>query len=102
MSLETRMEFVNFWYIMIVINDLMTIVGSGIKIRIENKVLSVPLMHDSTLFFSQESAEYEVCGVLLGTGNLLVWFGVLRYLGFFGKYNVGPEDAFVSFTPLCN
>ena len=44
-----------------------------------------------TLFwccFLQNSHNYEVCGVLLGTGNLLVWFGVLRYLGFFEKYNV--------------
>ena len=37
------------------------------------------------------------CGVLykknhfsmmLGTGNLLVWIGLLRYLGFFKTYNV--------------
>lgn len=26
--------------------------------------------------------------MFLGTGNLLVWFGVLRYLGFFKTYNV--------------
>lgn len=25
---------------------------------------------------------------MLGTGNLLVWFGILRYLGFFKTYNV--------------
>ena len=35
------------------------------------------------------SSDYEMCSVLLGTGNLLVWFGVLRYLSFFNKYNVG-------------
>ncbi|ELU05297.1 hypothetical protein CAPTEDRAFT_136028 [Capitella teleta] len=72
LQVHSHFEFVNFWYIMIVINDLMTIVGSGLKIRIENK----------------ESAAYEACGVLLGTANLLVWFGVLRYLGFFEKYNI--------------
>ena len=25
---------------------------------------------------------------MLGTGNCLVWFGILRYLGFFRTYNV--------------
>ena len=25
---------------------------------------------------------------MLGTGNCLVWFGILRYLGFFDTYNV--------------
>ena len=25
---------------------------------------------------------------MLGTGNCLVWFGILRYLGFFKSYNV--------------
>ena len=25
---------------------------------------------------------------MLGTGNCLVWFGILRYLGFFKTYNV--------------
>ena len=36
----------------------------------------------------QVNAGYEVCGVLLGTANLLVWCGVLRYLGFYENYNV--------------
>ena len=31
---------------------------------------------------------WDVCSVLLGTGNLFVWFGVLRYLGFFRTYNM--------------
>ena len=35
---------------------------------------------------------YELCGVLLGTANLLVWCGVLRYLGFFRKYNVRCDE----------
>lgn len=32
--------------------------------------------------------QWNLCSVLLGTGNLLVWFGVLRYLTFFKTYNV--------------
>ena len=31
-------EFVDFWYILIIINDVMTIVGSIYKIEIENEV----------------------------------------------------------------
>lgn len=32
--------------------------------------------------------DYDVCSILLGTATLLVWVGVIRYLGFFRKYNV--------------
>lgn len=67
-----KLEFVNFWYLMIIVNDFLTIAGCIVKIRIENKF----------------SVSYEVCGVLLGTANLLVWCGLLRYLGFFHKYNI--------------
>lgn len=35
-----------------------------------------------------DSDMWDVCSVLLGTGNLFVWFGVLRYLGFFRTYNM--------------
>ncbi|KAG0713027.1 Transposon TX1 uncharacterized protein [Chionoecetes opilio] len=30
---------------------------------------------------------WNVCSLFLGLGNLLVWFGCLRYLGFFTTYN---------------
>lgn len=33
-----RMEFINGWYILLIISDLLTIVGSFIKIGIESKV----------------------------------------------------------------
>ena len=36
----------------------------------------------------QYSHSYEGCGLMLGAANLLVWFGVLRYFGFFADYNV--------------
>ncbi|GCC20527.1 hypothetical protein chiPu_0019089 [Chiloscyllium punctatum] len=67
-----RMEFVNGWYILIIISDLLTIVGSVLKMEIEAKSF----------------ASYDVCSILLGTATLLVWVGVIRYLGFFEKYNV--------------
>uniref|UniRef100_A0A4W3HMX1 Mucolipin TRP cation channel 3 n=1 Tax=Callorhinchus milii TaxID=7868 RepID=A0A4W3HMX1_CALMI len=67
-----RMEFVNGWYILIIVSDSLTITGSVLKIEIDAKSL----------------ASYDVCSILLGTSTLLVWVGVIRYLGFFEKYNV--------------
>ncbi|XP_069381023.1 mucolipin-1b [Paralichthys olivaceus] len=67
-----RMEFINGWYILLIVSDVFTIVGSFIKIGIESKNLS----------------SYDLCGILLGTSTLLVWVGVIRYLSFFQKYNI--------------
>lgn len=74
LSSEGRLEFLNMWYIMIIINDILIIIGSSIKEEIERKQFT--------------SDQWNVCSVFLGTGNMLVWFGVLRYLGFFKTYNV--------------
>ncbi|XP_066563861.1 mucolipin-1a isoform X2 [Amia ocellicauda] len=71
-SWADRMEFINGWYILLVVSDMLTIAGSCIKIGIESKNLS----------------SYDVCGILLGTSTLLVWVGVIRYLSFFQKYNI--------------
>uniref|UniRef100_A0A8D0AB94 Mucolipin TRP cation channel 1 n=1 Tax=Sander lucioperca TaxID=283035 RepID=A0A8D0AB94_SANLU len=67
-----RMEFINGWYILLIVSDMFTIIGSVIKIGIESKSLS----------------SYDMCGILLGTSTLLVWVGVIRYLSFFQKYNI--------------
>ncbi|KAL6103459.1 mcoln1 [Pungitius sinensis] len=67
-----RMEFINGWYILLIVSDMFTIIGSFIKIGIESKNLS----------------SYDMCGILLGTSTLLVWVGVIRYLSFFQKYNI--------------
>lgn len=74
LSSKGRWEFVNMWYITICINDVLLITGSAIKEEIERKHF--------------EADEWNNCSLLLGVGNLLVWFGVLRYLGFFRTYNV--------------
>ncbi|XP_026201741.1 mucolipin-3 isoform X3 [Anabas testudineus] len=34
------------------------------------------------------STNYDVCSIFLGTGTMFVWIGVLRYMGFFRKYNI--------------
>ncbi|XP_041641269.1 mucolipin-1a isoform X2 [Cheilinus undulatus] len=67
-----RMEFINGWYILLIVSDVLTITGSVIKIGIETKNMS----------------SYDVCGILLGSSTLLVWVGVIRYLTFFQKYNI--------------
>lgn len=74
LTIEGRLEFLNLWYVLIIVNDVLIILGSSIKEQIEHNQFA--------------SDEWDVCSVLLGTGNLLVWFGVLRYLGFFKTYNV--------------
>ncbi|XP_057713962.1 mucolipin-3 [Corythoichthys intestinalis] len=67
-----RMEFVNGWYILIIISDTLTIAGSAFKIGIQTKFMT----------------SYDECSILLGTATMLVWVGVIRYLGFFKKYNI--------------
>lgn len=74
LSRKGKWEFINMWYIMICVNDVLLILGSAIKEEIERKHF--------------EADEWNNCSLLLGVGNLLVWFGVLRYLGFFRTYNV--------------
>ncbi|KAI3374840.1 hypothetical protein L3Q82_021382 [Scortum barcoo] len=71
-SWSDRMEFVNGWYILIIVSDTLTIAGSVLKIGIQTKYLT----------------NYDVCSILLGTATMLVWVGVIRYLGFFKKYNL--------------
>ncbi|XP_034035401.1 mucolipin-3 isoform X2 [Thalassophryne amazonica] len=67
-----KLEFVNGWYIVIIISDTLTIIGSILKIEIQTKVLT----------------SYDVCSIFLGTGTMLVWIGVIRYMGYFRKYNI--------------
>nr|NVI71364.1 transient receptor potential cation channel, mucolipin ortholog [Cucujiformia] len=69
-----RKKFFNLWYVMIIVNDVLIIIGSSIQEQIEKEEFT--------------SDQWNVCSVFLGLGNLLVWFGVLRYLGFFKTYNV--------------
>ncbi|XP_054645562.1 mucolipin-2 isoform X2 [Dunckerocampus dactyliophorus] len=65
-------EFLNGWYALVIVSDLLTIIGSILKMEIQAKSLT----------------SYDVCSIFLGTSTLLVWVGVIRYLGYFQKYNV--------------
>uniref|UniRef100_A0ABI7YNV0 Mucolipin extracytosolic domain-containing protein n=1 Tax=Felis catus TaxID=9685 RepID=A0ABI7YNV0_FELCA len=97
-SVSDQMEFVNGWYIMIIISDILTIIGSILKMEIQAKSLT----------------SYDVCSILLGTSTMLVWLGVVRYLGFFQKYNfrslnmvseclfslINGDDMFATFAKM--
>ncbi|XP_077462995.1 mucolipin-3 [Stigmatopora argus] len=67
-----RLEFINGWYILIIASDLLTITGSILKIDIQTKVLT----------------SYDICSIFLGIGTMFVWIGVIRYMGYFRKYNI--------------
>ncbi|XP_077326148.1 mucolipin-1 [Lithobates pipiens] len=71
-SVSDRLEFVNGWYLLLIISDILTVSGTVMKIGIESKTFAI----------------YDVCSIFLGTSTLLVWVGVIRYLSFFQKYNV--------------
>lgn len=45
-SVSDRMEFVNGWYIMIIISDMLTVIGSILKMEIQAKVNFFHLYHD--------------------------------------------------------
>lgn len=76
LSWSDKFEFINLWYIAIVINDIFTVIGSAFKIQLENKNAQ------------STSENYDNCSLFLGTGSILVWLGVLRYLGFFKTFNI--------------
>uniref|UniRef100_A0A1I7V7J6 Mucolipin-3 n=1 Tax=Loa loa TaxID=7209 RepID=A0A1I7V7J6_LOALO len=82
LMLSDQLEFLNFWYVMIVINDICIICGTLCKITIEFRDF------DNDLFTTS--------GILLGTGALLVYVGVLRYFCFFSKYNLFFTPVFLS------
>lgn len=42
-SVSDRMEFINGWYIMIIISDILTIIGSILKMEIQAKVKFFPI-----------------------------------------------------------
>ncbi|XP_076880435.1 mucolipin-2 [Brachyhypopomus gauderio] len=69
---DDQREFLNGWYILVIISDVMAITGSILKMKIQAKSLN----------------SYDVCSIFLGTSTLMVWAGVIRYLGYFQKYNV--------------
>ena len=71
--LQSKLQKYLFRYVLICINDLLLITGSVITEMLETRKTTGDL--------------WDFCSIFLGTGNLLVWIGMLRYLGFFATYN---------------
>ncbi|KAF4097784.1 mucolipin-2 [Onychostoma macrolepis] len=69
---DDQREFLNGWYILVIISDVLAIIGSILKMEIQAKSMT----------------NYDVCSIFLGTSTLMVWVGVIRYLAYFEKYNV--------------
>uniref|UniRef100_A0A0V0J6F3 Mucolipin-3 n=1 Tax=Schistocephalus solidus TaxID=70667 RepID=A0A0V0J6F3_SCHSO len=59
-------EFVNPWYLLILLSDILIVAGSVFKLANNRNVLE----------------RYNEWSYLLGLGTLCVWLGVLRYVGF--------------------
>ncbi|ODM90454.1 Mucolipin-3 [Orchesella cincta] len=74
MTTNDQLKFVNFWYVLIIMNDILIVFGSALKESIENKQLT--------------GDAWNFCSLLLGIGNLFMWMGILRYLGLFRSYNI--------------
>lgn len=98
---DDQKEFLNGWYVLVIISDLLAIIGSVLKIEIQAKVevnlcptfdpSRTSCNADALLHFPalpQYLTNYDVCSIFLGTSTLLVWVSVIRYLGYFEKYNV--------------
>ncbi|KAL5014052.1 hypothetical protein ScPMuIL_008322 [Solemya velum] len=76
LTTSDRLEFVKFWDIVIVLNDILTISGTALKLWLEKRRTS------------NLTEMYDYCSVLLGVGCLLVWVGLVRYLTFLPKFNL--------------
>lgn len=74
LSLTEKLDFLNMWYAMILINDTLIILGTIAKISIE--------------FRDFDNSLFTLTSIFLGMGALLVYVGVLRYFGFFSQYNI--------------
>lgn len=74
LELRDKLEFIDFWLVMIIINDSMVGYATVIITFSDERLL--------------ETDNYTICSLLLGLGNFLSWSGLLRYLSFFRKYNL--------------
>jgi len=70
-----KMVFFNFWHFLIIINDVLIICGTCLKL-------------DKYYFINYgDQINLDAVTVLLGLGCLCMWVGLLRYIGYFHEYN---------------
>ncbi|CAG5095522.1 Oidioi.mRNA.OKI2018_I69.XSR.g14222.t1.cds [Oikopleura dioica] len=68
-------EFVDGWYILMLVSDVFVIIGTGLKLDVQTRQL--PSVDD-----------FQISCIFLGLGALLCYSGILRYLGYFRGYNI--------------
>lgn len=73
LSFPDRCEFIDTWIILILVNDILLIFGSVIKLT------------KTVDYSSTATNDYSV---LFGIGILMTWLGLLRYFSFFDKFNI--------------
>ncbi|XP_067943946.1 mucolipin-3-like isoform X1 [Watersipora subatra] len=69
---EDIMLFISLWFVMIVVSDVLTIIGTAFKMSL----------------YQREFEYYDTATMLLGIAIILIWMGVMRYFEYFKKYNV--------------
>lgn len=76
LSCEGKFEIITERDIIVIISDVLSFCGSVMKIVLNNKNLS------------SSSFNYDVCGILIGVGCLLVWLTLLHYLAYDPDFNL--------------
>ncbi|XP_065069693.1 mucolipin-3-like [Rhopilema esculentum] len=66
------LQFINKWFIVIVISDCLSITGSFYKVLIDERDMDY----------------YNPCSIVFGVAVLLVWIGLLRFLTYLKAYNI--------------
>ena len=84
LTLSDKLNFLNFWILLLILSDILVICGTVIKIVID---------------FS-DIASYDACALLLGMAVLFSWVGILRYLGFLRGYNTMLVTLKVAFPQV--
>ncbi|XP_064476175.1 mucolipin-2-like [Ornithodoros turicata] len=74
LSWSDKLLFLDFWFVMIIVDDCLLVVGSSFKIQIDERMIP--------------GLRYNMCSLFLGSGTLFAWCGLLRYVGYFKTYNI--------------
>ena len=74
-SMSDYNEFVDGWYVLILVSDVLVVLGTIFKIDVQTRQFA-------SIDDFQNSCSF------LGVGCLLCYCGILRYLGYFKGYNI--------------
>ena len=74
-SVSDYNEFIDGWYILILISDILVILGTIFKIDVQTRQFA-------------RIGDFQNSCSFLGVGCLMCYCGILRYLGYFKGYNI--------------